>query len=113
MKNDELIIGRQYHTWLEGSYLGIATFQKDKQFGNTFKLHDEDQHDVAYLPDEWKLITMVEYVSEDVETMLRNNEIEELKNTFMNEDNQEFEDVVDKITEEDLFNQIQKDERDE
>lgn len=34
--DDPLIFGREYHIYREGEYLGIATYQDDKNIGYDF-----------------------------------------------------------------------------
>lgn len=59
MIRDLLIYEKEYHCYLNGEYLGVATYTNDKNIGDAFismSISDNGEliHEV-YLPDEWEL----------------------------------------------------------
>jgi hypothetical protein len=54
-----LIYDVQYHLWLEGNYLGMATWTEDKVLGDSFQNHvmlNGEFFQVVYVADTWALI---------------------------------------------------------
>ncbi|MBS0647371.1 MAG: hypothetical protein JSR97_12400 [Verrucomicrobia bacterium] len=63
-KTDEqaiLIYGKKYKLWREGEYLGIATWTKDENVGDSFQTHEEKNDEGFYavkvfIADKWELV---------------------------------------------------------
>lgn len=55
-KNDHLIYGKKYHCWLEGKYLGVATYTDDENIGDAFLVEKEPKRYDVYQPDEWEMV---------------------------------------------------------
>ena len=54
-----LIYGVQYHLWLEGNYLGTATWTEDEVLGDSFQnqvMLNGEFFQVIYVADTWALI---------------------------------------------------------
>jgi len=62
-KDDQAILlyNSKYHVWREGEYLGIATWTKDENVGDSFqnKVFDEEEGcyiQKVYVADKWELV---------------------------------------------------------
>jgi len=50
-----LIYGSKYHLWRDGEYLGIATWTKDSNIGDSFQIESSEEVEVV-IADKWELI---------------------------------------------------------
>ena len=58
-KKDEqaiLIYGSKYHLWRDGEYLGIATWTKDENVGDSFQEDTGTGVRNVFIADKWELI---------------------------------------------------------
>jgi hypothetical protein len=58
-RSPDLVYNAQYHIWLKGEYLGIATWIKDENVGDSFQrmvMKDGLLVNDVFLPDRWELI---------------------------------------------------------
>ena len=58
-KQDKLIIGKEYYTYLDGRYTGVATFVYDENIGEAFISQSIDENgeliNHVYMPDSWEV----------------------------------------------------------
>jgi hypothetical protein len=57
-KEDEktiLIYGSKYHLWRDGKYIGVATWTKDENVGDSFQDRSGDDI-IVFKADHWQLI---------------------------------------------------------
>jgi hypothetical protein len=58
-RSPDLVYNAQYHLWLKGEYLGIATWIQDENVGDSFQrmvMKDDLLVNEVFLPDRWELI---------------------------------------------------------
>jgi hypothetical protein len=51
-----LIYGSKYKLWLEGRYIGIWTWTKDENVGDSFQRKNKQGEIEVAVPDRWELI---------------------------------------------------------
>ena len=60
LRQDLLIYGKEYHLWLNGKYLGIATYTDDPNIGDSFLkgITNDTNEDCfqVYIADEWQFV---------------------------------------------------------
>jgi hypothetical protein len=58
-RSPDLVYNAQYHLWLNGEYLGVATWTQDENVGDSFQqmvMKDDLLINQVFLPDRWELI---------------------------------------------------------
>lgn len=56
LENDMLIYGKEYHCWIEGRYVGTATYADDENIGDCFLNEIAENRVEVVMPDRWTFV---------------------------------------------------------
>lgn len=55
-EDPNLIYGQKYSLYRDGKYIGIATWTKDENVGDSFQAVNEKGVLTVYIPDRWEIL---------------------------------------------------------